>query len=687
MALAFLDLAGWDRGRLRFTIDTGTNSYYQLKVGRRAGQRDGFAWLDDVYLTTPIRKNDAGGSLLKTTKDVAIPATRFDHDDIYVQLVSYKTPDGKAAAYSRVVRVPSAPNAVGLPGMPLTPTLSLSTSMSTTDTFQTPRRIPCPHSPDEYAEQASIEDVLGQIIKAAGPVVLDLLGNKDKAGAAGAGKPGESGDSGSPAGILSFLLKTLLGGLGGASPAGGTPGKVVGQSLSIDTTLAENRFAMARNTQLAKPFIFGIDDALIGTVLGPFIKILPELANAANQGRIQEKQADNKLVTDALSEVNRRMLMEQLLQAKQNQPDLNQLLQMLQQAQASAAGPSKGQSLSLGASLTATPSNRAALAFVAADALPFNGTPRLLFVKGHDLEFKLRFTVAAPVPKAPLPRAIVTLTFKCGKGEQHWVTVTLKQRNVAANSVLTLSVPKSDADRLPAHKVIPVIAEIRWPSSGGHPVSATGSTEIVLVDKYFMRERGQAIPGERELTDMSRFRAFWNKIWEAPSLGSAGGDQKRLWALDADARYLVLVSPERSSNGLMETKLKATPDDTDSLTSKTEGKMKAGIELSVTEVNKLCSLWDGQSPLDADHLAAFKSHSVARAANGEFLTNIKLRGRAAERAMVYVVPVFQLIEFTLGKVEKIDDCGQVIAASDEKVRFPMAVAARVLGLKSSTGGY
>jgi hypothetical protein len=104
-------------------------------------------------------------------------------------------------------------------------------------------------------------------------------------------------------------------------------------------------------------------------------------------------------------------------------------------------------------------------------------------------------------------------------------------------------------------------------------------------------------------------------------------------------------------------------------------------------VNKLCSLWDGQSPLDADHLAAFKSHSVARAANGEFLTNIKLRGRAAERAMVYVVPVFQLIEFTLGKVEKIDDCGQVIAASDEKVRFPMAVAARVLGLKSSTGGY
>src|SRR5262245_5222937 len=156
MALALLDLVGWERGRLRLTIDTGTSRYYQIKVGRSAGQRDGFDWVDEVYLTTPIKSNDAGGGLFKTSKDIAIPAPRFDHGDVYAQLVSYKTPDGKSPGYSRILKVPSAGAALADPRLERMPTLSVSTSMShTTQSFQTPRRIACPCSPDEYAQQAS----------------------------------------------------------------------------------------------------------------------------------------------------------------------------------------------------------------------------------------------------------------------------------------------------------------------------------------------------------------------------------------------------------------------------------------------------------------------------------------------------------------------------------------------------
>jgi hypothetical protein len=735
MALALLDLVGWERGRLRLTINTGTSRYYEIKVGRSAGQREGFDWVDEVYLRTPIKSNDAGGGLLKTSKDIAIAAPRVDHGDVYVQLVSYKTPDGKSPAYSRVLKVPSAAAALVEPRL-LSP-LSVSTSMTApTQPFQTPRRIACPHSPDDYAQQASIEDVLGKIVKVAAPVVLDLLGGNKSGGAGGTPTGGQAaGDSGSSAGdVLSFFLKTLLNGLGGApaAPGGGTPtgtttpantapptgggtapaqpNAVKPQSLSFSTpTLSENRFSNARRTQWSRPFIFGIDDALLGALVGPALSVLPQLVNAANQARKDEKAADYKLVSDTLSDINKRLLMEQLLAAQQKtptagQPDLNALLQMLQQAAANQTAPVKTASLSSIAAPAAAPSNRAALSFVAADPLPFNGAPRLIFQRGHDLEFKLRFTVAEPVPKSALPKAIVTLTFKGGRehkhddarstqqsmGEPRRVVATLKQKNVAPNSVLTMTVTANELSVLPADRVIPVIAEIRWPSSSGdRTYSATGSAEIVLVEKYYVRERGQTIPGERELTDMSRFRAFWNKVWEAPTLSkpAAGDDDaKRRWLLDVDARYLMLISPDQTSNGLMETKLHGGTPDEQSIYARTEGKLKGGIELSLSELNKLSALWDNQAPLDGDHLAAFKSHAIARANSGELLSHLSLKGRAGERGMVWVVPVFQLVEFTLSGVQKTDDAGQVVAVADEKVRFPMPVAARVLGMKSDGGG-
>jgi hypothetical protein len=65
------------------------------------------------------------------------------------------------------------------------------------------------------------------------------------------------------------------------------------------------------------------------------------------------------------------------------------------------------------------------------------------------------------------------------------------------------------------------------------------------------------------------------------------------------------------------------------------------------------------------------------------VSRIHLKGRAAERGLVWVVPVFKLVEFTLGAVESADETGQVTAVADEKVRLPLPVAVRILGLKSS----
>jgi len=48
--------------------------------------------------------------------------------------------------------------------------------------------------------------------------------------------------------------------------------------------------------------------------------------------------------------------------------------------------------------------------------------------------------------------------------------------------------------------------------------------------------------------------------------------------------------------------------------------------------------------------------------------------------------VLKLYEFNLGKITKTNEAGQVLETQEEKVMFPVPVAARVIGLKSGEGG-
>src|SRR5437016_2071265 len=106
MALAILDPLAFEKGIVRFSVDTGTNRYYRLKIGRSIEPRSGIDWVNDVYYTTPLAVNDAGGELLSTAKEISVPRARFDGGVAFVQLLSFKTPEGKSPAFSRVVKIP-----------------------------------------------------------------------------------------------------------------------------------------------------------------------------------------------------------------------------------------------------------------------------------------------------------------------------------------------------------------------------------------------------------------------------------------------------------------------------------------------------------------------------------------------------------------------------------------------------
>jgi len=93
-------------------------------------------------------------------------------------------------------------------------------------------------------------------------------------------------------------------------------------------------------------------------------------------------------------------------------------------------------------------------------------------------------------------------------------------------------------------------------------------------------------------------------------------------------------------------------------------------------------MWDGEPVPDAEKLEAFKNEAFIKNNATEFIYNPKLRGRKDERGMIWVVPVFKLFDFTLNKIVNNNETGQVTEVTEERLRFPLPVSARVIGLLS-----
>src|ERR1700744_1645786 len=162
-----------------------------------------------------------------------------------------------------------------------------------------------------------------------------------------------------------------------------------------------------------------------------------------------------------------------------------------------------------------------------------------------------------------------------------------------------------------------------------------------------------------------------------------GSSKKYGWEISVNGKYFMMLTAAHDSNGLMATKLLTGPKDEDGVKDSTEGRMKAGIELSIKELNKLLpAMHDHPPSLDGDRLQAFLHERFARDHSTEFIYHFRLKGKAGERGMIWVIPIFKLFEFTLNKVETTNEHGVVTKVTEEKVRFPLPVASRSIGLKS-----
>lgn len=692
MALAILQWESADSHDFRFKIDIGTNTFYRFKIGKSVIDRAGIKWVDEISKETPFRQKTKLTFLGDSEEEVRMPKNYFDSENCYVQLFSAKDAQGTSPAVSKVIKIPMGLQRINTGRLnPLTRASSIT--MSYTD-FNPVRNIS--HDVQYLAHQSSIEDILGSLVKAVLPVAIGMLnpaagnspgGKASSNGAASAGS-GSSASTGDTSSLLTSLLGALM-----KAVAPNIPGLSGQQSIQED----HNRFhkPKAINNQFSRPFVFGIDDALLATLAGPIIKqgmeLLPQLINAANQHKLQTLQANNQLMTTLAGDVQRRLMLQQLLQ---NQPAsaapaidpavLAQLIAQLQAAPPAAAAPAPpavavAKTYSLSANQHAyTLSNGLILTFESLKLSSSNGKDVLLLQLSDRMLFKIKLNVNQ-APKNPLPKAIYTFYFKDPATKQLLFEKTFKKKDIQANTIIEFEFMKSELSNMPLHKNIEVFAEMRWRTASEKEYKAIGNTPVVFVQNYFVQNQGQAVSGEKELSDMKVYRSFWNKIWQSPSLGKS----RSLWELKVDARYTVSLSADHTANGVTGTKLSMDEKDPESIKDITSGKLKAGIELSITEINKLLDGWDGSVPLDEEKLGAIRNADFAVSNTAETIYNIELKGRSYEQGMIWVVPVFKLFEITLGKVESLTPEGYVNQVSSTKVKFPLPVSVRILGIKSN----
>lgn len=772
MALALLRLEAADDSRITFTVDTGTSTHFRLHLGKEVRREDGIDLLDGPYWSSPLHLNPAAGRHLDTRTTFELAAEQVREPGTLAQLESCRGPDGRGPAWSRPVRLPVAvplrsphplldagPRARArrrVMSMSATSGSGLSSGLSSglgsgaapagspvhprVPPPARPRTVPVRSARERFSRPASIADLIGTVVQAAAPVVLDALAHATPAAPGGGASTGSAGGGGAAdpaARLLADILRTVLGSLAHAAgtapaaapvsaPGAGAPATVGPTPGAGGTTVATtaslpagggNRFLAAA---YARPMIFGVDDALIAavagpvlsSVVGPLVQALPQLLNAANAQKLARQAETDRHVSDLLSEVNRSLLLQQLVAARDQSgsspaapgvqdADLAAIGALLQPAATAAApagtpaagGPAAGGPAAGAPARTASLpdprrqpiASRAALTAVTGPAVTVLGAPRVAFAAGQAITLRYRLDVGAAGPSTALPRAILTVCVREPGGASDLCTTTARLTEVAPGQELKVVLTPEECQALPVDTDLEVLATMRWRGARG-TYQATGTQRVLVATRTQVRDRGGVVGSPLELTDMARFRGFWNQVWGSPGAGPAG-DAMPMWGLDVALRYSVVAVPGEHGNGLMEARLQqAPPGPGEGLRVRTRGRLKSGLEVSVHELNKLLALWPGEQPLPEADLGAFLARGWLAGQGGDAVTQVRVEGRRGTRGVLWVVPVLRLREVTLATVAEVDPYGQVVSTQDRTVRFPVVESIRVLALSSRGGG-
>lgn len=732
MALALVWEEDSDEHRIRLGIDTGTSSYFRLALGHGVQQRGGLDRLSDVYWTSPWTENPGAGQHFSTSLRRAYDAALLRGRTSWVQVQSAREPSGVGGTFSAPLRLGATvrrhfdsrsswqDNADSFVADPDAAELIMMQSRRSV-VSPAVRSTAVRSAKESFSRPASLDDLLGAALRAALPALQQLVtGAISGAPGTSAPSPASTAPALDPAilNVLTSLLQNITG-TGADAGAGVSSGLTVsafgswGHTRPLQSTRVKER---------SQPLIFGVDDALLASLAGPALSSLasnlPQLLNALGAARENERGRQQQLARDALAAAERMRLMQLLESAGasagltgHNEPaaaasteaiTLRETLLRLLQDTATVVAPSSG-ATATGSTPSATspsaspspagavalsrgsgvvlqslqPAHASALALLPhfAQRPEIGALPQFVASRSVVFRFSLEMNAAAGavMPRGPLPRAILTLSVREPGSKVDLFRVEQRLNNVQPATEFRCEVPAEEVKRWPVGAPLDICATIRWPGNS-RTLQATSTSQISLNAARNARPHGTLVGERRELTDMGRFRSFWNRVWSYEGTS--------MWGLNAKVRYSIVLSGRESTNALMTTR--AVLEDTrPGLREESVGRIKSGLEVAVPELNKLLPLFAGHQELSDAELSAFLSPEWIAAQGGDTDMSIRFDGKKDTLGLLWAVPVISLRRFTVESPTEIDPFGQVLGVISTEVDFPSIDTVRCLGLGSS----
>lgn len=701
MALAYLKYVSMDVREAEFEADIGTNTCYQYIIGRGKRKNKGLEAIDEVAHTSGILKNELFNPF-DSSFTLKIPAQLFNSRQRFVQLCSYKTEDKHAIALSKVVEV--YPQMDHLPDdLP-----SIADQQSIIDYKIRSMALPvhCRSVGFSFVESKLSTPVFWQaildVVRLLAPQIVKGIGD---------GAPGKQLNSAANEEIVR-ILNSVIDAMESNKTRPGQPTQLAfsssirPQARSVFHSRYHAQQKSAYSSQMLAPLAALVPLIVqnlpaIGTALGPLIGSLPQILGpimqqapqllqgvadspirllniladlAAQEGtlNIQNKQADQGHMERVLADLNRNLLMQELLRNNPGAPLPNlSAIPAAQSREVRAVAASLNGNNGVGKSRT----TQVAISLQKTNPLTVNGKPKYMYSAEGAIKLLLQVQVSGMDKNL---RAIATLVVKNGMTRKVYLEKKFHLKDLAANSIQELELLPHEVQGLPKNTDLITAVSLKYMSktnsvaSGGNDVGL-----IYLADEYFIKNFGDKTGKEVSLADRSKYRVFWNKIWEG------GTKTKKRWEVNLDAKYYVCFKHDKDSNGLIETRIKKPVREEESDHKEyTTGMMKSGIEISPAALNALLPEISPYPSLPEPQLKAMQTDELSNIFNSEAIAHLEMKGRDEERGYIWVFLDVCTYEVILQKTETVDTSGQITNTTEEKVFFPKPVAVHFFGEKS-----
>jgi hypothetical protein len=655
MSMAFVQREGsGPGGAVRFRLDLGSSRYFTYRIGpRERVDEDGFELLADPSYVAPLAGPLPPERLGRVVLDV--PANRFDRENAYLQLISYRDAPDIGPAVSDLVH--AGPAAGVRPrrdegGAPMTASLSYARPQTrAVHAFAFEER---PYSEAMFLESLlpilnNVLPIVGQLAPMVGSLFGGSGGGAPAAGAPPSGAPGAAGLD-QLVGLIQKLLATFAKPKQPPAPVP-PPVKPDEQNKVLTASWGGSGYAEAA---IAPAVIAGL------VQLAPLIEkaLNPETLKAIGQiSPIGQANAANEQV---------RQHLERILPSSDTSA-IYQLLSLLalQESTHSLRSVMPEYSVAGGATLS----------FDAATMEPgieLRARPRRLYRSDRACSFPLTIETPRPIAK-PRLRWQVKLATRADVliDEERELDAIAASGPLAVVPVLAAA----DMARLSEGEEHVLCVYLLWKTGSGRTVGLNAMLPFTPVGEYCFDGVSGADEGRTfALSDVDAHRDFWHKVWQATL-------SEEVFRYQYECKYYYGLDTEADESARGATRVQDDPRELHTQT----GRLESSMKLSLRGLNALLPrLAGGLVPLSEAELGALRNRTFAKRFDSAARYEARFGGRQGTSVALWVFPELKLASVTLKHCDAVDAGGRVTAATQRTVSFPIPAAATYVGVTTET---